>query len=166
VPSAPFITGVFRSANALRNALRDDLDDAVLAAGWRKCVLVQGGVEYVAFFRSALDVALRVIRGAGKVQLRRDAAEVGDRREHPIECEAFKAHQDVVDSISSGNGFVLGIYVFGDATLLSWSGGTLMLFPHLGIAWPAGFSSIFTLRFACHAMPCLGVVRPALLFSV
>jgi len=109
VPSAPFITGVFRSANALRNALRDDLDDAVLAAGWRKCVLVQGGVEYVAFFRSALDVALRVLREAGKVQLRRDAAEVGDRREHAIDGEVCRAHQDVVDSISSGNGFVLGI---------------------------------------------------------
>jgi len=122
-----FISGVFRTANALRTALRDDLDDAVLKAGWRKCTLSQGGVKYVTFFRSAMGVAMRVLREAGKVQLRRDAAEVGDRREHPIDGEAFQAHQDSIDTISDGKGFVLGIYVYSDATLLSWSGGTLIL---------------------------------------
>jgi len=108
--------------------LRDDLDDAVLKAGWKKCTLSQGGVNYVAFFRSAMDVAMRVLRDAVKVQLRRDAAEVGDRREHPIDGEAFQAHQDAIDCISEGKGFVLGVYVYSDATLLSWSGGTLLLF--------------------------------------
>jgi len=122
---SPFISGVFKTANTLRNALRDDLDDAVLMAGWKKCTMTQGGVKYVAFFRSAMDVALRVLRDAGRVQLRRDAAEVGDRREHPIDREAFQAHQDAIDSISGGSGFVLGIYVYSDATLLSWSGGTI-----------------------------------------
>lgn len=90
--------------------------------------MMQGGVKYVAFFRSAMDVAMRVLRDAVKVQLRRDASEVGDRREHPIDGEAFQAHQDSIDSISGGKGFVLGIYVYSDATLLSWSGGTLLLF--------------------------------------
>jgi len=46
----------------------------------------------VSFFRSAMDVAVGVLRDAGKVQLRRDAAEVGDRRVHPIDGEAFQAH--------------------------------------------------------------------------
>ena len=122
---SPFISDVFKTANALRNALRDDIDDAVLKAGWKKCTMTQGGVKYAAFFQSAMDVALRVLRDAGRVQLRRDAAEVGDRREHPIDGEAFQAHQDAIDSISGGSGFVLGIYVYSDATLLSWSGGTI-----------------------------------------
>ena len=66
-------------------------------------MLVQEGVQYVAFFRSALEVALLVLREADKVHLSRDAAEVGDRRERTINGEAFMAHEDVVDSISSGN---------------------------------------------------------------
>jgi len=119
------ITDVFKSSNAFRNALRDDLDDAVLAAGCQKCTLTQGGVQYVAFSRSVLDVAMRAFRGAGKVQLRRDDIEVGNRREHPMDGDAFKAHQEAVDAISDGHGFVLGVYVYSDATLLSWSGGRL-----------------------------------------
>jgi len=119
VLSAPFIEGVFRSANALPNALRDGLDDAVLADGWSKCVLVQEGVQYVAFFRSALEVAIRVLGEVEKVHLSLDAAEVGDRRERTIHGEAFMAHEDVVESISSGDDVVLGIYVHSETTLLS-----------------------------------------------
>jgi len=141
VLSAPFIAGVFGSANALRDALRDDLDDAVLAAGWSKCVLAQEGVQYVAFFRSALEVALLVLREADKVHLSRDAAEVGDRRERTINGETFMEHEDVVDSISSGHGFVLGTYVHSEATLLSLSGDTLLLLPLLGLAWLSCVSS-------------------------
>eukprot|EP00168_Porphyra_purpurea_P018323 TRINITY_DN6751_c0_g1_i1.p2 TRINITY_DN6751_c0_g1~~TRINITY_DN6751_c0_g1_i1.p2 ORF type:complete len:611 (-),score=89.82 TRINITY_DN6751_c0_g1_i1:465-2297(-) len=115
-------SGVFKAANAMRNALRDDLDDAVRTAGWKRFTLTQGGVEYVIFFRLALDVSLRVLKGASKVQLRRDDAEVGDRREHPIDGEALQAHQEAIHGLSDGEGFVLGVYVYSDATLLSWSG--------------------------------------------
>jgi len=128
----PFNKGSFKTANALRRALRDGLDEAVLQAGWKKCALTQGGVEYVTFFRSAMEVALRVLRDAGRVQLGRDAAEVGDWREHPVDGEAFQAHQDVVASIFCGKGFVLGVYLYSDATLLSWSGGTFVAGPHFG----------------------------------
>jgi len=89
--------------------------------------MTQGGVKYVVFFRSAMEVAVRVLRDADRVQLRRDAAEVGDRREHPIDGEAFQTHQDAIDAISGGKGFVLGIYVYSDATSLSWSGGSFLL---------------------------------------
>jgi len=116
----------FSSANAFRNAVRDDLDDAVLSAGWRKCTMLQGGVRYVSFFRSGLQVALDALRCANKVQLRRDDVAVGDRRESPIDGEAFKAHQDAVDSVTAERAFVLGAYVYSDASLLSWSGGKLV----------------------------------------
>jgi len=114
----------FPSANAFRNAVRDDLDEAVLSAGWKRCAMVQGGVRYVSFFRSALHVAVQALCNAQKVQLRRDNTEVGDRRESPMDGEAFKAHQDAIDNVTVEKAFVLGVYVYSDASLLSWSGGT------------------------------------------
>jgi len=122
------IADIFPSATAFRNAVRDDLDDAVLSAGWKKCTLVQGGVPYVTYFRSALRTALSVLTNAKVVQLRRDDAEVGQRREAPMDGEAFRAHQDAVDASTFEKAFVLGIYVYSDASLLSWSGGTFSIF--------------------------------------
>jgi len=121
------IKDVFPSATAFRNAVRDDLDDAILSAGWKKCTLVQGGVSYVTYFRSALRTALDALRNAKEVQLRRDDGEVGDRRQAPMDGEAFRAHQDAVDATSIEKAFVLGLYVYSDASLLSWSGGTCRL---------------------------------------
>jgi len=114
---------IFPSATAFRNAVRDDLDDAILSAGWKTCTLVQGGVPYVTYFRCALKTALGALRDAKEVQLRRDDAEVGDRRETPMDGEAFRAHQDAIDATTFEEAFVLGIYVYSDASLLSWSGG-------------------------------------------
>jgi len=62
-------------------------------------------------------VAMGVLRDAGRVQLRRDDAEVRDRREHLIDAEAFQAHQSATDSISGGKSFELGFFVYSDATL-------------------------------------------------
>ena len=121
----------FSSANAFRNAVCDDLDEAVLSSGWKKCTMVQGGVRYVSFFRSALMVALEALHSAKEVQLRRDDVEVGDRRQSPMDGEAFKAHQEAIDAVTVEKAFVLGVYVYSDASLLSWSGGT---FPMQG--WP------------------------------
>jgi len=121
------IADVFSSPTAFRNAVRDDLDDAILSAGWKKCTLVQGGVSYVTYFRSVLKTAIDALRNAKEVQLRRDDGDVGDRREAPMDGEAFRAHQEAVDSTTSEKAFVLGIYVYSDASLLSWSGGTFPL---------------------------------------
>jgi len=49
----------FPSVKVFKNALRDDLDNAALDAGWKKVRLVEGGVAYEAYFRDVL----RVIRG-------------------------------------------------------------------------------------------------------
>jgi len=122
------IKDVFPSATAFRNAVRDDLDDAILSAGWKKCTLMQGGVSYVTYFRSALQTALDALRNAKEVQLRRDDGEVGDRRQAPMDGEAFRAHQDAVDATTIEKAFVLGLYVYSDASLLSWSGGTCITF--------------------------------------
>eukprot|EP00170_Pyropia_yezoensis_P002000 contig_8529_g2004 len=59
---------VFKSPNAFKNALRDDVDAALLAAGWRKVTLEQNGDTFHAFFRSVLDVIMALIRDSGDVQ--------------------------------------------------------------------------------------------------
>ena len=121
------IGDVFSSATAFRNAVHDDLDDAILSAGWKRCTLVQGGVSYVTYFRSVLKTALDALRNAKEVQLRRDNSEVGRRRQAPMDGEAFKAHQDAIDATTFQKAFVLGLYVYSDASLISWSGGTCTL---------------------------------------
>jgi len=70
-------------------------------------------------------VALEARHNAREVQLRRDDVEVGDRRQSPIEGEAFKAHQEAIDAVTVEKASVLGVYVYSDARLLSWSGGKL-----------------------------------------
>eukprot|EP00168_Porphyra_purpurea_P006993 TRINITY_DN1859_c0_g1_i14.p1 TRINITY_DN1859_c0_g1~~TRINITY_DN1859_c0_g1_i14.p1 ORF type:complete len:234 (-),score=52.13 TRINITY_DN1859_c0_g1_i14:248-949(-) len=101
------IGGVFSSATAFRNAIRDDLDDAILSAGWKKCSLVQGGVTHVTYFRSAFNTALDALRDARVVQLRRDDGEVGDRRQAPMDSEVFRAHQDAIDATTVKKAFAL-----------------------------------------------------------
>jgi len=113
----------FPSGNAFRNAVRDDVDEAVLSAGRKKCTMVQGGVRYVSFFHSGLKVALEALRCSKKVQLRRDDVAVGNRRETPIDGEAFKVYQDAVNAVTAETEFVLGVYVYSDASSLSWSEG-------------------------------------------
>jgi len=42
------LRGSMRTVNAFKDALRDDVDDAVLEKGWRKCKLEEGGIVYEA----------------------------------------------------------------------------------------------------------------------
>jgi len=122
------IGDVFSSATAFRNAVCDDLDDAILASGWKKCTLLQGGVIYNTYFLSALNTALEALRNAKKEELRRDDGKVGDRRQAPVDGEEVKAYQNTIDGTAFDKAFLLSLYVYSDASLLSWSGGTCLLF--------------------------------------
>jgi len=90
---------------------------------------VQGGVRYVSFFRSGLKVALKALRCANKVQFRRDDVAVGNRRETPIDGEAFKVYQDAVNTVTVETEFVLGVSVYSASSLLSWSEGLFICSP-------------------------------------
>jgi len=115
---------VFTSANAFRNAIRDDLDRSIIDAGWRKVVLIEGGRSYTSFFRCALSVAVTALVDAKRKQLRRAPGGVGGRRDHPIDGEAFALHEAEIDKVAGEPAFVLGVHLYSDCTLVSRSGGT------------------------------------------
>jgi len=119
----------FPSVTAFENALRDDLDDAALNAGWKKVKLVEGGVPYEAYFRDVLQVVRALIKRKGdKIQLWSGVAgpaPPSDRRETPLDGDAFKLCEELVMKNREELACVLGLHVFSDSSQLSWSGGTL-----------------------------------------
>ena len=121
----------FPSAKSFKNALRDDLDDAALNAGWKKVKLVEGGVTYEAYFRDVLEVIRSLIKSKGNnIRLWSGGAEPAppsDRRESPMDGDAFKMCEELVMSNSEELACVLGLHVFSDSSQVSWSGGTLSL---------------------------------------
>jgi len=118
----------FPSVKAFKNALRDDLDDAALNAGWQKVKLVEGGVSYEAYFCDVLQVIRSLLRSKGKhIQLWSGVsgpAPPSDVRETPLDGDAFKICEELVMKNRDELSCVLGLHVFSDSSQLSWSGGT------------------------------------------
>jgi len=119
---------VFPSVTAFKNALRDDLDNAALDAGWKKVKLVEGGVAYEAYFRDVLQVIRALLkRKRGSIQLwsgLTGPAPSSDKRETPMDGDAFRLCEELVMKNSEELACVLGLHVFSDSSQLSWSGGT------------------------------------------
>lgn len=116
----------FRSANAFKKALRDEVDDAVLGAGWRKCALEEDKLKFDVFFRPALDVVLDMMRTAKDVKYWSG----GDQpalpsalRETPMDGDAFRENEKEVVREHGPDSFVLGMHVYSDASHVSRSGG-------------------------------------------
>jgi len=122
----------FPSVAGFQKALRDDLDEAALNAGWKKVWLVEGGISYEAYFRDVLQVIRALIkRKGGGIQLLSGVAgpaPPSDRRETPMDGDAFKLCEDLVMKNREDLACVLGLHVFSDSSQLSWSGGTLCFF--------------------------------------
>lgn len=117
---------VFKSANSFKDALRDDVDDAVLEAGWQKVALEQNGDTLHAYFLPVLDVVLALLRESENVQLWSG----GDRpasptsvREAPMDGDAFHLNEEEVVREHGPSSFVLGLHVYSDATQIYKSGG-------------------------------------------
>jgi len=121
------LRSTFPSVNAFKNALRDDLDDAALGAGWRKVKLVEGGVTYEAYFRDVLQVIRKLIKRKGdSIQLWSGPLgpePLDDKRETPMDGEAFKVCEQLVMGNTEELACVLGLHVYSDSSQLSWSGG-------------------------------------------
>jgi len=129
------IREAFPSGNAFKNAIRDDVDDAVLDAGWLKSTLVVDGQRFVVVFRPVLDVILRMLKEGTRVRLwsgQDGPAPPTDARESPLDGDAFRLNeQAVMADKKDPSCFVIGLHVFSDASQLSWSGGTFVcLFAH------------------------------------
>lgn len=124
----------FPTCNAFKDAVRDDIDGAVLDAGWRKIAIVEDSLELVAYFRSALEVILRVLRTAKTLRLWSGGDKPGaptDARESALDGDAFRMNESVIVNEQGEDYFVLGIHVFSDATQVSCSGGKLAGPPHI-----------------------------------
>jgi len=122
----------FPSVSAFKQALRDDLDDAALNAGWKKVWLVEGGIPYEAYFRDVLQVLRALLKKkGGSIQLWSGVAgpaPPSDRQETPTDGDAFKLCEDQFMKNREELACVLGLHILSDSSQLSWSGGTLFRF--------------------------------------
>jgi len=118
----------FPSVNAFRNALRDDLDAAALNEGWQKIKLVEGGLAYEAYFRDVLQVMRALMKKKqNSIQLWSGVggpAPPSDKRETPMNGDAFKLCEELVMKNRDDLSCVLDLHVFSDSSQLSLSGGT------------------------------------------
>lgn len=118
----------FKSVNAFKDGVRDDVDDAVLGAGWLKCTLVVDGESFVALFRPVLEVVLRMLKAGKRVRFWSGddgPAPPTDARESVFDGDAFRLSESALMADKDDpNCFVLALHVFSDASQLSWSGGT------------------------------------------
>jgi len=130
------IRQAFKSRNAFKDAVRDDVDDAVLDAGWMKCTLVLDGERFEALFRPVLRVILDMLKAGTKVQLwsgDNGPALPTDKRESPLDGDAFRLNEAAVMADKKDPScFVLGLHVYSDASQLSWSGG-MFLFARVAV---------------------------------
>jgi len=117
----------FRSANAFKEALMDDIDDAVEDEKWLKCHLTEGGETIVDIFRLALEVALRRMKAAKRLKLWSGGdrpAPLTTARESPMDRDAFRSCEAAVIDENDDNSFVVALHAFSDAIQLSSYGGT------------------------------------------
>jgi len=120
------IRDTFNSGTDFKNALADDIDDAIEDEGWMKCTMVEGGESFKVIFRSALDVALERMRAADNVKLWSGGdrpAPPSNKREDPMDGDAFRLCEAAVIRDNDEDSFVLGLHAFSDASRLSSSGG-------------------------------------------
>lgn len=123
----------FPTCNSFKVAIRSEIDNAVTDAGWRKVVLVEGGMELVAYFRSALGVVLQSLLNADPDTVKlwsggEQPAPPSDARETPLEGDAFRMNEQIIVNEHGQQCFVLGLHVFSDASQVSWSGGKRVCF--------------------------------------
>eukprot|EP00170_Pyropia_yezoensis_P000316 contig_1945_g317 len=115
----------FKSPHAFRQAIADCIDRAVIDDGWMSSIITEGGVEVEAFIRNALHQGTRYLRAAKKVRFwigGDGVAEPTDRREGPLDGDAFRMCEAEVVAGHGRSAFVLAVYIYSDSSVVSWSG--------------------------------------------
>lgn len=116
---------VFPTPQSFVNAGKDNLAAAVFQLGWKRASLTEGGVTYEGYFRPVLDVVMQLACASG-VQLwsgPTGPAPPTDKRQTSMEGDAFRLSKPEVVAEKGPLSCFLGIHVYSDASLLSWSGG-------------------------------------------
>jgi len=109
------IRDAFNTYNAFKDAVRDEVDDAVLGAGWMKVTLVVDGERFVALFRPVLQVILSMLEEGKEVRLwsgEDGPAPPTDARESPLDGDAFRLSEAaLMDQKKDPSCFVMGLHV-------------------------------------------------------
>lgn len=90
---------VLPSSNAFKDAIRDDVDDALLDGGWCKCTMDVNGVSVTSYRCSGLDAMLGALRDAKEVRFwsgKSGPAPPTAMRETPFDGEAFRKNEEDV----------------------------------------------------------------------
>ena len=130
---APFAER-FPSKTAFWKAVRNEKRRTVEALGWRSAPIVIADKTYDLLYRDALNVAQELVWHAAVDQLQWDASGLDDadvNDDHvwsgPFDSAAyFHAYKDVTDTLPERTK-VLGLYGYSDSTVLTGTGGTLIL---------------------------------------
>lgn len=121
------LRGYFRTPHAFRQALSDDVDEAVQEEGWMRCPLTELDQTFEAYLRPSFDVVTEALRTAPHVRYWHRSEE-GDGpsecRETPFQSDAFVLSEEAVMREHGGDAFVLGLHVFSDSCAISGSQGT------------------------------------------
>lgn len=118
----------FPSVSAFVDGVKDELDDAVIDAGWKKVLLTEGGVTFEAYFRPVLDLIMKLAKRPG-VRLwsgKSGPAPPTDRRQSPMDGDAFRECENDVILNNGAESCVLGVHAYSDGSRLSWSGGSFL----------------------------------------
>lgn len=114
-----------KTPHTLRQALSDDIDEAVVDCGWLACDIEDGGVQHRAYYRCGLKVSLQALRAGENVSLWSggDApAHPTDRREDALDGEAFRESEAEVVHSHCASAFTMGIEMYSDSCVMSLSG--------------------------------------------
>lgn len=118
------LRNVFPSSNAFKDAIRDDVDDALVDGGWCKCTMDVDGVSVTSYLCSGLDVMLGALCDAKDVRFwsgESGPAPPTAMRETAFEGEALRKNEEDVFRRHGPNSFFLGINVYSDACHISTS---------------------------------------------
>jgi len=119
------LRSTFPTITSCQTALKDDVDEALSDVGFKNVTMREDGQSYEAFFLSALDVVIEVMRKAPNIRFwsgPNGPAAPTNRRETPLDGDAFrKCEADVIKK--GAMCCVLGLHLYSDSSQLSWSGG-------------------------------------------
>lgn len=108
------LRAIFPSVSSFTNALRDDLNEAVLGAVWKKLKIREGGTEYEVYYRSVLELVMAQLRrGEGDVRFwsgEDGPAPPTNRRQTPMDGDAFRLCEEEVVCTRGSTSFVLGLH--------------------------------------------------------
>jgi len=117
----------FPTVTSFQDACKDEIDEALAETGFKKVTMKEDGQSYQAFFLSALDVIMDLVRKSPHVRFwsgPNGPAPPTDERESPMDGDAFRLCEADV-SKKGERCCVLGLHLYSDSNQLSWSGGKL-----------------------------------------